>query len=57
MQVLSVFIMLCNMFWAYSHSVEVIDGFCRVVISNNDYRSVAPWNLTSFVCMFSWGIG
>lgn len=48
---LSVFMMPWNMSWAYSHLVEVIDGFCRVVVSSCDFILVRS------VCMFSWGIG
>jgi hypothetical protein len=48
---LSVFMMPWNLSWACSHLVEVIDGFCRVVVSSCDSILIRS------VCMFSWGNG
>jgi hypothetical protein len=41
MQALSVFMMSWNLSWAYSYSIGVIDGFCRIVVSSRGYRLVA----------------
>ena len=48
--------MSLNLFWVEFHFVDVIDGLCRIVVSNFDSRFVASWNLMRSVCMFFGGL-
>ena len=41
MHALSVFMMFWNLSWVEFHAVEVIDGFCRDVVSSCDYSLMA----------------